>query len=270
MLRMPSLEFDPTAHRLRAAAPQGAWVQTTPRLRAGVRLRLFCAPHAGGGAALFRVWPRELPPSIEVCPLRLPGREMRLRESSITDFTVMVTALDEALSPYVDEPYALFGHSMGASLMYELAARFVATGRRAPAHLFVSGRQAPHVAGDPAQCSGNAPSDAELLRHMVAPGTGAPVALDDPELAALVLPALRADFALCRSYAPVRRPPLPVPLTVLGGAQDVGLGPAQLEPWAQHTTRAFSLRFFPGGHFFVTSAGAQVRRCVAERLATVE
>ncbi len=270
MLRVPTTELDPAVHRTRADVRHGAWVQTTPRLRPGVRLRLFCAPHAGGGAAVFRVWPRELPSSIEVCPLRLPGREMRLREAAITDFTVMVNALDEALSPYADEPYALFGHSMGASLMYELAARFVATGRRAPAHLFVSGRQAPHVSGDPAQRPASPPSDAELLRHMVAPGAGAPVALDDPELAALVLPVLRSDFALCRSYAPVRRPPLPLPLTVLGGAQDVGLGRAQLEPWAEHTTRAFSLRFFPGGHFFVTSAGAQVRRFVAERLATVE
>lgn len=216
---------------------------------------------------MFRPWQADVPASIEICPLRLPGREMRLREPPVTDFGTMIAALDAALGPYLDEPYALLGHSIGASIVYELTARLTATGRPLPCHLIVSARQAPHLRREVLSRPVAELSDAELLRDLSSINAGTRAVMADDELAALVLPVLRADLALCQSYVATPRPPLPVPLTVLGGAQDPSVGPAELEPWAEHTTKDFTLRLFPGDHFFLVNDGAPVRRFVAEMLA---
>lgn len=251
------------------AAGRNAWVVTTPSLRPGVRLRLFCLPYAGGGAAVFRGWQAGLPSAVEVCPVRLPGREMRLKEPAITEMPVMLHRLGEALTPYLGQPYAFFGHSMGALLAYELLDRLARAGRPLPAYLFVSGRQAPHVERAPLSQPVERLSDADFLRDLAPVNAGSRAAVDHPDLAALVLPVLRADFLLCQSYRAVRRPPFALPLTALGGLDDPAVDRAALEPWAEHTTRSFSLHMFPGDHMFVHSAAAQVQRMVSEKLAAI-
>ncbi len=252
-----------------AMASRTAWVVTTPRLRPDVRLRLFCLPYAGGGAAAFRGWQAGVASAIEVCPVRLPGREMRLKEPAITDLPVMLHRLGEALAPYLGEPYAIFGHSMGALLAYELMDCFARAGRPLPAYLFVSGRQAPHVDREAPSQPVERLSDADFLRDIALANAGSRVGVDHPDLAALVLPVLRADFLLCQSYRAVRRPPFPVPLAAFGGLDDPAVDRTALEPWAEHTTRSFSLHMFPGNHMFVHGAAAQVHRMVSEKLAAI-
>src|SRR5215213_1931004 len=104
------------------------------------RLRLFCFPYAGGGAAIYRLWPQNLPSEVEVCGAHLPGRGTRLREQPFTGLDALVDAAAEAIAPSLDKPFALFGHSMGAMISFELARRLCDQGRPQPTHLFVSGR----------------------------------------------------------------------------------------------------------------------------------
>lgn len=243
------------------------WVSTMHQLPLDRGIRLFCLPHAGGGSSTFRGWQAVVPHAVEVCPVRLPGREMRVRETAITDFRVMVDALANGLDSYFAEPYALFGHSMGASLAYELMACLAMRGRPLPRHLFVSARQAPHLVREVLTRPVSELNDAELLEHLVASAGGVRAAIEHTELASLVLPVLRADFELCQSYTPERRAPFPVPLTVLGGTDDPGVGRPELEAWSEHTTREFQLHFFQGDHLFITARRAEVGRFVGAALA---
>jgi surfactin synthase thioesterase subunit len=122
----------------------GPWVRRfTPRPKA--RLRLFCFPYAGGGASLYRGWSKALPLEVEVCSIQLPGREDRLREAPITSISLLVQALSYAIRPYLDRPFAFWGHSMGALIAFELARQLRREVMPEPGHLFVSGRGAPQV-----------------------------------------------------------------------------------------------------------------------------
>jgi surfactin synthase thioesterase subunit len=88
---------------------------------AAPRLRLFCFPYAGGGASIYRTWPDDLPRDVEVCAIQLPGRERRLSEPPLRSLQKAVEILVGVMRPYLDLPFALFGHSMGALLAYEVA-----------------------------------------------------------------------------------------------------------------------------------------------------
>jgi medium-chain acyl-[acyl-carrier-protein] hydrolase len=122
-----------------------SWIQYGQR-KPSVRLRLFCFPYAGGSASLYRGWSERLPAEVEVCPIQLPGRENRLLEKPFSQLQPLVEALGEALLSYLDEPYAFFGHSMGALISFELTRLLRREGCvRLPERLLVSARCAPHL-----------------------------------------------------------------------------------------------------------------------------
>ena len=98
-----------------ALIEENRWISRSPRV-ARSRIRLFCFPYAGGGAAIYRRWNELLPPQIEVCTLQLPGRELRIHEPPMTDMSAVVELIADAIAPYCDQPFALFGHSMGAGI----------------------------------------------------------------------------------------------------------------------------------------------------------
>ncbi|HET8681027.1 MAG TPA: beta-ketoacyl synthase N-terminal-like domain-containing protein, partial [Micromonosporaceae bacterium] len=118
-------------------------VRSRPDARA--RMRLFCLPYAGGNASVFRGWADALPAEVEVCPVQLPGREQRHKEPPFTQMSALVTTLAQVLGPYLDLPFALFGHSMGALASFELARQLRREGLAGPAHLYVSAMRAPQL-----------------------------------------------------------------------------------------------------------------------------
>src|ERR1700720_4333094 len=96
------------------------WI-TCPRPHPQAALRLFCLPFAGGGASVYRSWGSQLPSSIEVCPVQLPGREERYGEPVFTSLIGLARAVAREMTPFLDRPFAVFGHSMGALLAFEVA-----------------------------------------------------------------------------------------------------------------------------------------------------
>ena len=228
---------------------------TSQRPNARARLRLFCFPYAGGGAAIYRLWPQSLPSDVEVCVAQLPGRGTRLREQPFTSLDALVEAAAEAIAPSVDKPFALFGHSMGAMISFELARRLRELGRPQPAHLFISGRRAPQLPNnDP--LSYNLP-EAELRKELLRLNGTPKEVLEHPELMELMLPLLRADFSVVETY--VYRPgvPLACPLTAFGGLRDSEVSRQELDAWREQTAGEFVLRMLPGDHFFLNDPQSQ-------------
>lgn len=220
-----------------------------PKPNPRANLRLFCFPYAGAGASVFRSWPDSLPAAVEVCAVQLPGRETRLMEHAFTRLSPLVQAIAPAILPHLDKPFAFFGHSMGALVSFELIRQLRREYGLSPAYLFVSACRAPQLS-DP-----NVPihtlTDAEFLQRLrLLNGTPRHV-LEYGELMQLLLPILRADFALCETYVYSPEPPLDCPMFAFGGLQDALVPENQLECWHDQTSAFFSLRMLPGDHFFL-------------------
>lgn len=218
------------------------------------RLRLFCLPYAGGSASIYRTWGNQFPDTIEVCPIELPGRGARLREASEANFQALVETLADAITPWLDKPYVLFGHSMGALIGFELARLFRVKKITGPLHFIASGHTAPQIPGRHRPIH-NLPDNEfiEELRQL----NGTPEAvLNNHELMQLLIPILRADFTINETYVCKDELPLNCPFTVFGGLQDKDVDQASLDAWQQHTTASFSLQMLPGDHFFIQTMQA--------------
>ena len=213
------------------------------------RLRLFCFPHAGGGASLYRQWSELLPEGVDICPLYLPGRENRLSEPCFRRLAPLVEALAEALSPYMNVPFAFFGHSMGALISFELARYLRKKQRPGPQHLFVAAYRAPQLPDRYAPLHDL--SDGKLI-EMLSRFRGTPQAvLQHTELIKVFLPMLRADFELCETYIYLQEPPLSCPISVFGGEKDTLITTRELQAWNMQTRHTFKLNMLPGDHFFL-------------------
>jgi len=240
--------------------PAAAW-------REGARLRLFCFPYAGAGTAAYNKWPQQLPADIVVAPARLPGRESRLAEPPFRRMEPLVEALAEAIKPYLDKPFAFFGHSMGAVVAFELACTLRAMGLPLPAVLLVSGARAPRFRLNHAPAP--APSDEEFMRELERLEGIPREVLADRELLKVILPALKADAELYRNYVYREKEPLICPIRAYGGVADPNVRPEHLKAWAEHTTGPFAVRLFEGGHFFIETARAELLDAVASELAAI-
>jgi medium-chain acyl-[acyl-carrier-protein] hydrolase len=229
------------------SSTQDRWLPPLRRMT-GSGARLFCFPYAGGSATAFATWPERLP-GVDVRPVHLPGRGSRLHEMPIPELHPITQTLAVELLPLLDRPFAFFGHSMGALLAFEMTRYLTRHELPLPTHLFASGRRAPQIRDEDVPSPGL--PDAEITELLRTLGGTPPEVLDEPELIALILPALRADFAVCASYEYSAEPPLACPITVFGGDDDEESAPGYLEAWQDQTTAPLRIRKFPGGHFFL-------------------
>jgi medium-chain acyl-[acyl-carrier-protein] hydrolase len=228
------------------------------------RFRLFCLAHAGAGAATFAEWPRLLGPEIEVIALQLPGREDRLREAPLTELPTVVRTLGLTMRPYLRGPFAIFGHSVGALLAFELARAMRARGGPQPEHLLLSGQAAPDEA-PPFEPIHGLPDD-EFVAALGAMGGTARSVVEDPELIRLLLPALRADFTFGERYEFRPGPPLAADLTVLCGSEDERAPEYAMKAWQNQTSGAFRTQTFQGGHFYLNECTAELTEEIGRTL----
>jgi len=235
-------------------------------------VQLFCLPYAGASASLYCKWQPRLPSWIEICPVELPGHGRNITEAPLTTVAEMVERLLPDVQRSVRGPYALFGHSMGAVLAFELALSLerAAGGdrgaRRAslePRVVFASGTDAPSRR-DPRRYLA-LDSDESILAELQRLAGTPEAVLADAELMELVLPILRADFAACARYSAERERRVRCPIEVFGGALDTTT-PEGLEGWREHTSADFALRMFSGGHFFIHEDVDQLLEHIVHRL----
>ena len=241
------------------------WVELRQQ-RPRARLRLFCLPFAGGGAGVFRDWASELPDHVEVCAVRLPGRERRFHEPAFDRVDPLVAAVLEGIAPLLDRPFALFGHSMGALVAFELTRRLRALDLE-PSAFFASACRAPHFPMRE-QMRHRLPED-RLVAELKSMNGTPPELLENEELMRLVLPTLRSDFAVVETFEFRPQPPFGCPLVVFGGKDDPEVSRDHLEGWSRYAGGGFRLHLMPGDHFFINSARARLLEVLHSELTTV-
>ncbi|MBE9045187.1 acyltransferase domain-containing protein [Pleurocapsales cyanobacterium LEGE 10410] len=239
------------------------WI-ARPQPNPQASIRLFCFPYAGAGISCFRSWTKHLAPEIEVCPIQLPGRENRRQEVPLTRMKSVVQTLAPMLRPYLDQPYAFFGHSMGAMLCFELARELRRRNWQQPSHLLVSACRAPQVP-DLAPPLHRLPEVKFLEKLKNLKGIPEEI-LAGPKLMQLFLPTLRADFELLETYFYLNEQPFDFPITAFGGLADNKVSIEELNVWREQTKAEFNLQMFTGDHFFLHTSNRELLPELAQQL----
>lgn len=229
-----------------------------PRPNPIARLRLFCFPYGGGSPQIFYRWPDQLPDTVEVCSINLPGRGKRMFEQPFMDMATLQATLVPQL-PVTDKPFAFFGHSLGAQIAFELAIRVRDRYGIEPNHLFVSGCFAPHR---PHPHPIHHLDEEEFLKELRQLGGVPKEVADDSELMDLMKPMLRADFTVAETYHREIGRSLSCPITAFGGDNDPIADFEAVSAWRQHTTGSFDVKIYPGDHFFIHKNESDLLRSI--------
>lgn len=227
------------------------------------KIRLVCLPHAGGSASFFFPMSRALTPAVEVLSVQYPGRQDRRHEPCIENLNELADRIFDAIRGQTDRPLALFGHSMGATLAFEVAVRLETKLGITPRHLIASGRRAPSaVSTEQVHLLDNAGIIANVRKLS---GTSDDM-LDDAELVQMVLPAIRADYRAIETHRGQPDATVSTPITVLTGDADPQVPLEDAHKWNAHTTLASEVLVFPGGHFYLNDHRNDVNGVVARIL----
>lgn len=215
-----------------------------------VGLRLVCLPHAGGGSASFYRWRDAVGSRLAVVPVCYPGREGRINEPLPTDLRSLAAEIVDSIEPFVRQPYALLGHSLGAWIALEMARELRCREWPLPVLIVAAASRAPSAmrTSQPLHQLPDAEFVAEVSRQF---GGMPPVLRANDDLLKLLLPILRADVRLLETYQFEEQPPLEVDVLAIGGTDDRAVTLTDLSGWRRHTSRKFSMRLVPGDHFFL-------------------
>lgn len=231
----------------------------------GKKIRLFCFPFAGGHSHTYRLWENYLPDFVDVCPAHLPGRTNRISEPGFSELSKLADSLTGEIIPYLDIPFAFFGHSMGAIVSFELAHR-LRERNKSPLHLFVSGARAPQIPARTPDLHDLPDNEfkAELLKLN---GTSSEI-LNNTELFEFLLPTLRTDFELVEKYRFEQEICLNCPITAFGGDRDDEVYPDELESWSAQTCKSFKYKIFSGDHFYFDSNPEELLNFITKDLSS--
>jgi surfactin synthase thioesterase subunit len=244
------------------AQDSGLWIrQYHPAPNSGIRL--VCLPHAGGSASFYLPICRSLSPAVDVLTVQYPGRQDRRLEPCVDDLPTLARQILGVLDGFLDRPIAFFGHSMGATVGFELARMLEHERGVAPAWLFASGRRAPSMPRDERI---HLETDEGFIRELRRlSGTDGNI-LGDEEMLSMILPATRSDYRAAETYRYQPGPPLSCPITAFVGDDDPKVTVAEASAWQNHTTGAFDFHVFDGGHFYLTSHQTKLIKIMADQL----
>ncbi len=231
------------------------------------KVKLFCIPYAGGSAMIYHRWKPFLSENIELCPIELAGRGRRIQERLYESMDDAVNDVYYSIQDQLDDSeYAVFGHSMGSIITYQIAHRLFQGNGPRPIHLFFSGRGAPHVMSENERVFHQ--MDEETFRSEVLELGGTPKEFfEHPELLQMLLPLLKNDFKVHETYQfDGETPPFDIAFTVLLGKDDE-LSAAQVHGWREHTSRVCTVQYFEGDHFFINSRVQEVVEVVNHTIA---
>ena len=264
---MPTSDLSAIARQ--ATVVSSGWLRFGEMRSPSAATRLFCFAHAGGNAVAFRPWMAAAPPDLEVVAVELPGHGVRIAERPMADIGEVASAVRSEMGPYLDRPYALYGHSMGAAVAIVLAQLLAADPDvPSPFTLVVGGCAPAPDYGKSSWCLSPGCSDEELIGWMRRIDGTPPEVLAEPRLLPLILRLMRADLAVLDSWwRNHQAAPLPHPIRAIAGRRDSVAPAAKMTAWQAETAAEFSLTVVDGGHFFYSQATRTVLKLIAADLA---
>jgi len=239
---------------------RNSWIHQV-RENPNARIRLFCFPYSGATASIYFPWQEILTPTIEICPVQYPGHGNRIGEPLCHRIEALVDQAVQAFQGSLDKPYMIFGHSLGALFSFELLRAFREKGFPLPKMLFVSGHGAPHLP-DPNPPIHQLP-DRQFIQTLRDLNGMTSEFFENQELMEMLIPVLRADFEICDFYRYHDQAPFDFPISAYGGLLDPYVHKQDLEAWKNHTQANFTVRMFPGDHFYLNSSRIHLLQMVA-------
>lgn len=232
------------------------------------RTQVFCLPHAGGGSAIYHRWEKLLPGHLAVVPIKLPGRESRFNETPHDNVDSLIAAMAPAIADAIQEPFALYGHSMGGLIAYEFAQHLLERYNRSPRALFVSASRSPdRFKQDRAL---HRLPDEEMIQSLIRDfGRGGETSAAELEMMRTMAVTIRADLKLLETYEHAEREPLPCPIIGIAATEDHGVTASDVNGWRAFTSDRFTMRTMPGQHFFLREQEKAITSLIASRLPPV-
>ena len=232
-------------------------------------MKLFCLPHAGASATLYLQCEKYFDDG-EIVPLDPPGRGRRMSEPLCETLEEMVADLKRQVLSRLkpDDEFTFYGHSMGALLIYELLHEMMREGIRLPGHIFLSGKNAPSVRQRSLVHKLNEAGFMKWIRTM---GGTSPEFFENPVLAKLYIPIMRADMRIVETYRhPKKQPLLPVDISYFYAPDDPCISQKSVEKWATLTSGSFRMHHFEGSHFFIFDEMERIIEIIRQTLSAVD
>ncbi|NJD03457.1 MAG: thioesterase [Ruminiclostridium sp.] len=220
-------------------------------------MKLFCFPYAGGSSISYKKWKKYLHLSIDLCPVELAGRGNRTKEPCYNNLDETLDDVFNLVKMQIrNSRYALFGHSMGSLIAYELSHKIIKSGYGKPMHLFISGRQAPQTRKESkSMCT---LPDEEFKKEIIKLGGTSSNFFEHKELTDIFLPLLKADYKIVESYVYAEKnKKLDCGITVFNGEED-DMALEDIYGWREHTKNELNIYNFKGGHFFINDNAEQI------------
>lgn len=219
-----------------------------PEPKPQAKTRVICFPYAGGGLGTYLPWKDYLHNDIELAIVQMPGRGARFLEQPVKCMSELSEKILQSIESLFDRPVIFFGHSLGASVAYEVIRRLHVKGRALPHFFIASSRKAPTITSlKPPIHDLDDVSFKLKLRELG--GTPSEL-LDNEELMSMLMPCLRADFKIAETYQNKDESIIPSTIMVLRGSNDK-VSIDECEPWLSLFSANKGLHDFDGGHFFI-------------------
>lgn len=213
---------------------------------------LFCLPYAGGSEGIYFEWTKYLSPSIKLNPISLKGRGKRFYEEFYESLNEAIDDIfDNIKNKLGEDDYAIYGHSMGSLLAYELYYKIKENGLKEPNHIFFSGYGAPNIRK--IKDSIHTLPDNEFITKVIELGGTTKEVAENNELLELFIPILRSDFKLINTHSYTHRNcKIECNISVLNGKED-SITINEILGWKELTSKQFNIYDFEGDHFFINN-----------------
>jgi surfactin synthase thioesterase subunit len=228
-------------------------------------MKLLCFPYAGTTSSVFLKWGKYSDGNIKIIPLDPPGRGRRIAEPLCATIDEAVEDLKKQVLDVIDkgEEYAIYGHSMGCLLSYELLHKLREEGVNMPVHVFWSGKNPPDI---PVKNPVNHLDDREFLDRLAKLGGTDMRFFENPTLVKVYLPTLRKDFMMLENYIYQKRQELPVDVTFFFSSGDKEIDVEHVKRWPDFISGDFNLYHFGGDHFFIFKQEEKVMYIISDTL----
>ncbi|HCQ89391.1 MAG TPA: thioesterase [Clostridium sp.] len=229
-------------------------------------MKLFCLPYAGGAEAIYYKWKKHLNSSIQLEPIELKARGKRFNESFYETLEEAVEDIFQIIKDkIVHDEYAIYGHSMGSLLAYELYYKIASKDLKIPKHIFFSGYKSPDIKSQEKHI--HLLPDEEFIREVIGLGGTSEELLDNKELLELFIPILRSDFRVLENYVYINREDkIQCDISVLSGKED-DITQEEILAWKNHGDKEFKVHNVEGGHFFINTNSEIITDIINKTLA---